>query len=75
MTDDLIIKARAAELIRAGIERARFRRLCAGVVAVAFLVGVLVGMSIPFDIRAVTDHHEHFEPAVRPAHEQPSAKQ
>lgn len=53
MTDDIILKARAAELIQAGVSQAKTRKMCAGVIAVAFIAGLFVGLVLPWDVRIV----------------------
>lgn len=70
MTEDLIVKARAAELIQTDLKRKRWRRTCCTYVAISFGVGIVVGMMIPYHIHAVPDGH-----IIHQAHPQPSAKQ
>lgn len=53
MNDDLMIMARASELIRAGAAKAKTRKLIALIVAISFAFGFAVGATMPFQITAV----------------------
>ncbi len=68
MTEDLMLKARAAELIQRGIHRQKARKICCYYVAVAFIAGLLAGAAMPFQLKAVPIEHQ------QPGHTQPSAK-